>query len=113
MNIWNNPPLLRKYHFHYINDDHGAQSRVCFLCVTSARNFNNIHLSFFQWIPETGIDIFAYLVHGHKLTREIEVQHYRDGKELKPIATENNYDFNSQVIHHYKHPRKIKQVSNR
>ena len=61
-------------------------------------------------MPESGIDVFAYVVHGHALTREIHVQHYRDGTELQPIATENNYDFNFQAIHHYRTPRKINQV---
>ncbi len=45
-----------------------------------------------QYIPDSGIQIFAYRFHAHSLAVKITARHYRDNYELEPIAID---EFNS------------------
>ena len=49
-----------------------------------------------QAIPQDGIKVFQVFLHTHLTGREIHVRHFRNGKELSPIASDTNYDFNYQ-----------------
>ena len=44
----------------------------------------------------TGINVFAVILHTHLLGRKVQVRHIRGGRELEPLAVDNNYDFNYQ-----------------
>nr|CAB3263918.1 DBH-like monooxygenase protein 1 homolog [Phallusia mammillata] len=44
----------------------------------------------------TSVNAFAVLLHSHLLGRSLELKHVRNGTELEPIASDNNYDFNYQ-----------------
>lgn len=47
-------------------------------------------------LPATGMKIYSVLLHAHLSGRRIILRHIRDGKELPPIAEDNNYDFSYQ-----------------
>ncbi|CAG7828065.1 unnamed protein product [Allacma fusca] len=46
--------------------------------------------------PEGGITAFNILLHSHLSGRKMKLRHFRDGKELPWIATDDHYDFNYQ-----------------
>ncbi|KAK7083414.1 DBH-like monooxygenase protein 1, partial [Halocaridina rubra] len=43
-------------------------------------------------IPEEGINVFMVFLHAHYLARAIRLRHFRDGKELKPLAVDSYFD---------------------
>lgn len=47
-------------------------------------------------IPPEGIRAFALLQHSHLLGKEMVTRHFRNGRELKPLAVDRHYDFNYQ-----------------
>lgn len=49
-----------------------------------------------------GIKVLGVLLHAHLLGRGLKVRHFRDGKELAPLAVEDNYDFNYQEYRYFK-----------
>ncbi|XP_069156757.1 DBH-like monooxygenase protein 1 [Procambarus clarkii] len=58
-------------------------------------------------LPTTGINVFAVILHTHLLGRKVRVRHLRQGRELEPIAQDNNYDFNYQEYRALKIPRTV------
>ncbi|XP_068207395.1 MOXD1 homolog 2-like [Palaemon carinicauda] len=58
-------------------------------------------------LPPTGINVFAVILHTHLLGRKVRVRHIRDGRELEPIAQDNNYDFNYQEYRALTNPRTV------
>ncbi|XP_071513833.1 DBH-like monooxygenase protein 1 [Panulirus ornatus] len=58
-------------------------------------------------LPTTGIKVFAVVLHTHLLGRKVRVRHLRQGRELEPIAQDNNYDFNYQEYRALKIPRTV------
>nr|XP_053650331.1 DBH-like monooxygenase protein 1 [Cherax quadricarinatus] len=58
-------------------------------------------------LSPTGINVFAVILHTHLLGRKVRVRHLRQGRELEPIAQDNNYDFNYQEYRALKLPRSI------
>ncbi|XP_064082617.1 DBH-like monooxygenase protein 1 [Macrobrachium nipponense] len=58
-------------------------------------------------LPPTGINVFAVILHTHLLGRKVRVRHIRDGRELEPIAQDNNYDFNYQEYRALSSPRTV------
>ncbi|ODN04440.1 hypothetical protein Ocin01_02222 [Orchesella cincta] len=58
-------------------------------------------------IPEDGINVIISLVHAHLSGRKIRLRHFRNGKELPPIAEDNQYDFNYQQSRSIKNEIKI------
>ncbi|ROT79588.1 putative MOXD1-like 2 [Penaeus vannamei] len=54
-----------------------------------------------------GINVFAVILHTHLLGRKVRVRHLRDGRELEPIAQDNNYDFNYQEYRALNTPRTV------
>ncbi|ROT86052.1 putative MOXD1-like 2 [Penaeus vannamei] len=60
-----------------------------------------------------GINVFAVILHTHLLGRKVRVRHLRDGRELEPIAQDNNYDFNYQEYRALNTPRTVLPVSGR
>ncbi|XP_042882375.1 MOXD1 homolog 2-like [Penaeus japonicus] len=58
-------------------------------------------------LPRTGINVFAVILHTHLLGRKVRVRHLRDGRELEPIAQDNNYDFNYQEYRALNTPRTV------
>ncbi|KAK4302315.1 hypothetical protein Pmani_025590 [Petrolisthes manimaculis] len=57
--------------------------------------------------PPTGINVFAVILHTHLLGRSVRVRHIRQGRELEPIARDNNYDFNYQEYRALHTPRTV------
>ncbi|XP_069987575.1 DBH-like monooxygenase protein 1 homolog [Penaeus vannamei] len=51
-----------------------------------------------EGMPESGIKVYQILPHAHIIGRSIRVRHFRDGKELPPLAVDDYYDFNFQQI---------------
>ena len=44
----------------------------------------------------SNITVYAVAQHSHLAGRAMRTRHFRDGVELAPILTENNYDFEFQ-----------------
>ncbi|XP_066941345.1 MOXD1 homolog 1-like [Macrobrachium rosenbergii] len=53
-------------------------------------------------LPETGITIFAGILHSHLLGRNITLRHVRENKELPVVIRDLSYDFNFQEIRNLK-----------
>ncbi|XP_067947435.1 DBH-like monooxygenase protein 1 homolog [Watersipora subatra] len=49
-----------------------------------------------QFLPEEGIEIYAYLLHTHLLGKAMHIEWYRDGKNIGFLAFDDSYDFNFQ-----------------
>jgi len=47
-------------------------------------------------LPPEGIRATHVVLHAHKAARKVVLRHIRDGKELPPIAQDNNYDLDYQ-----------------
>src|SRR4029434_6644207 len=44
----------------------------------------------------SGVQVFAVLLHAHLAGRAIRTRHFRDHEELKPLAYDDEFDFNFQ-----------------
>ncbi|XP_068222671.1 MOXD1 homolog 1-like [Palaemon carinicauda] len=64
---------------------------------------------FFKTSPETGINVFAGILHSHLLGRNITLRHVRDNKELPVVLRDLNYDFNFQETRNLKNELKVKR----
>ena len=53
------------------------------------------------------------MLHTHLLGRRVQVRHLRDGREMEPIALDNNYDYNYQEYRALHTPRTVFPVSTR
>ncbi|XP_034251618.1 MOXD1 homolog 2 [Thrips palmi] len=60
-----------------------------------------------QALPESGINVFATLLHTHLIGRKVRFRQIRGGEELQPITADNNYDFNYQEYRRIKKPVKV------
>ncbi|XP_033727736.1 DBH-like monooxygenase protein 1 [Pecten maximus] len=58
-------------------------------------------------VPTEGIEAFAILQHSHLLGKEMTTRHYRNGREIKPLATDKHYDFDFQDMRYLPKKRKI------
>jgi len=58
-------------------------------------------------IPPEGITATHLMFHAHVQAKTIKLRHIRNGVELEPLSTDNNYDFNYQQSRVIKPPRKI------
>ncbi|XP_060066838.1 DBH-like monooxygenase protein 1 [Ylistrum balloti] len=47
-------------------------------------------------VPSEGINVFAMVQHSHLLGTQMVTRHYRNGRELEPLAADKHYDFNFQ-----------------
>ena len=57
------------------------------------------------------ISVFAVCQHTHLAGRTVRTRHFRDGRELPPILSEPNYDFNFQQTRILPAPVKVLAVS--
>ena len=46
--------------------------------------------------PDEGIKVFGSILHAHTISKALNFRHIRNGKELEPIDTNLDYDFNYQ-----------------
>ena len=60
---------------------------------------------------EDGIKIYGVALHSHLLGVNIKLRHFRNGKELPPIAKDEHFDFNYQYMKILKNPVTVKPVS--
>ena len=60
---------------------------------------------------EDGIKIIGVALHTHLLGVDIKLRHFRNGKELAPIASDKHYDFNYQYMKILKEPITLLPVS--
>ncbi|KAK2584480.1 hypothetical protein KPH14_006855 [Odynerus spinipes] len=58
-------------------------------------------------IPNSGINMFAVIMHTHQLGRKIRFRHIRAGEELPPIASDTNYDPTYQEYRKLQRPVKV------
>jgi len=47
-------------------------------------------------LPTDGVQVFSYVMHGHRLMRRSELRHVRRGKELPLLGENKGFDFNKQ-----------------
>jgi hypothetical protein len=64
-----------------------------------------------QTIPNSGINMFAVIMHTHQLGRKVRLRQIRAGEELPPIAADTNYDPNYQEYRRLQRPAKVYPVS--
>lgn len=64
-----------------------------------------------QTIPNSGINMFAVIMHTHQLGRKVRLRQIRSGEELPPIAADTNYDPNYQEYRRLQRPVKVYPVS--
>lgn len=64
-----------------------------------------------QTIPNSGINMFAVIMHTHQLGRKVRLRQIRGGEELPPIAADTNYDPNYQEYRRLQRPVKVYPVS--
>jgi len=64
-----------------------------------------------QTIPNSGINMFAVILHTHQLGRKVRLRQIRGGEELPPIAADTNYDPNYQEYRKLQRPVKVYPVS--
>ncbi|XP_076232558.1 DBH like monooxygenase olf413 isoform X2 [Calliopsis andreniformis] len=57
-----------------------------------------------QTIPNSGINVFAVIMHTHQLGRKVRLRQIRSGEELPPIASDTNYDPNYQEYRKLQRP---------
>ncbi|CAH1250474.1 MOXD1 [Branchiostoma lanceolatum] len=78
----------------------GAKVRPTMMIPPGAERFNvYAHCSsscLKEALPEDGVTVFASFLHTHLAGRSIRDRHFRNGKELKPISSNDAYDFNFQ-----------------
>ncbi|EFN82597.1 MOXD1-like protein 2 [Harpegnathos saltator] len=60
-----------------------------------------------QTIPNTGINMFAVIMHTHQLGRKVRLRQIRAGDELPPIAADVNYNPNYQEYRRLQRPIKV------
>ncbi|XP_011297575.1 MOXD1 homolog 2 [Fopius arisanus] len=60
-----------------------------------------------QTIPESGVNMFAVIMHTHQLGRKVRLRQIRAGEELPPIASDTNYDPNYQEYRRLQRPAKV------
>ncbi|KAL2742497.1 MOXD1 2-like, partial [Vespula maculifrons] len=60
-----------------------------------------------QTIPNSGINMFAVIMHTHQLGRKIRFRQIRAGEELPPIASDTNYDPTYQEYRKLQRPVKV------
>lgn len=58
-------------------------------------------------VPAEGIEAFAILQHSHLLGREMTTRHYRNGREIEPMASDKHYDFDFQDMRYLPKKRMI------
>merc|ERR1719367_2403091 len=61
-----------------------------------------------QGLGSQEITVFANMLHAHLIGSKLRTRHFRGGKELEPIAVDNNYDFDFQESRYLTTPRKVK-----
>lgn len=64
-----------------------------------------------QTVPESGVNMFAVIMHTHQLGRKVRLRQIRAGEELPPIASDTNYDPNYQEYRRLQRPAKVYPVS--
>lgn len=64
-----------------------------------------------QTIPSSGINLFAVIMHTHKLGRKVRLRQIRSAVELPPIASDTNFDPNYQEYRRLERPVKVYPVS--
>lgn len=64
-----------------------------------------------QTVPNSGINMFAVIMHTHQLGRKVRLRQIRDGNELPPIASDSSYDPNYQEYRKLQRPVKVYPVS--
>ncbi|CAK9815881.1 MOXD1 homolog 2 [Anthophora quadrimaculata] len=60
-----------------------------------------------QTIPNSGINIFAVIMHTHQLGRKVRLRQIRSGEELPPIASDTNYDPSYQEYRKLQKPVRV------
>ncbi|XP_020297995.1 MOXD1 homolog 2 [Pseudomyrmex gracilis] len=60
-----------------------------------------------QTIPNSGINMFAVIMHTHQLGRKVRLRQIRAGEEMPPIAADTNYDPNYQEYRKLQRPVKV------
>lgn len=63
-----------------------------------------------QTIPDTGVNMFAVIMHTHQLGRKVRLRQIRASEELPPIASDSNYDPNYQEYRRLQKPVKVYPV---
>lgn len=49
-----------------------------------------------KFVDKNGVTIFSVFLHAHTIGVSLALRHFRDGKELQPVAADLGYDFNYQ-----------------
>ncbi|XP_034935719.1 MOXD1 homolog 2 isoform X2 [Chelonus insularis] len=60
-----------------------------------------------QTIPESGVNMFAVIMHTHQLGRKVRLRQIRASEELPPIVSDTNYDPNYQEYRRLQRPVKV------
>ncbi|XP_076162693.1 DBH like monooxygenase olf413 [Ptiloglossa arizonensis] len=60
-----------------------------------------------QTIPNSGINIFAVIMHTHQLGRKVRLRQIRSREELPPIASDTNYDPSYQEYRKLQKPVRV------
>ncbi|XP_017756157.1 PREDICTED: MOXD1 homolog 2-like [Eufriesea mexicana] len=58
-------------------------------------------------IPNSGINVFAVIMHTHQLGRKVRLRQIRSGEELPPIASDTNYDPSYQEYRKLQKPVRV------
>ncbi|OWF40133.1 DBH-like monooxygenase protein 1 [Mizuhopecten yessoensis] len=58
-------------------------------------------------VPKEGINVFAMVQHSHLLGKKMITRHFRNGRELEPLAADTHYDFNFQDMRYLSKEKKV------
>ncbi|XP_023290728.1 MOXD1 homolog 2 [Orussus abietinus] len=58
-------------------------------------------------VPNSGINMFAVIMHTHQLGRKVRLRQIRGGEELPPVASDTSYDPNYQEYRKLQRPVKV------
>ncbi|OXU30637.1 hypothetical protein TSAR_003426, partial [Trichomalopsis sarcophagae] len=58
-------------------------------------------------VPDSGVNVFAVIMHTHQLGKKVRLRQIRDGKEMPPIAADASYDPSYQEYRRLQRPAKV------
>ena len=58
-----------------------------------------------------GVTVYAHMLHTHGSGKKVNIHHLRGNEELRPIATDANFDYNFQEVRLMKYPSNLRPVS--
>ncbi|XP_014221453.1 MOXD1 homolog 2 [Trichogramma pretiosum] len=60
-----------------------------------------------ETVPESGVNVFAVIMHTHQLGKKVRLRQIRGGKELPPIASDSSYDPSYQEYRRLQRPVRV------